>query len=210
MIELVKEPNVLPASTNPTRPFTVNTVKEHVDMMVVCHHLNPDIPDHKATLREEIICAAFGEVLNLDQGWRGGQLLRTGWALAARRVAGPAAARAGHAGFGTDPVLRPTPAELAVAAARPDVTIPERRIPDGAEAITPDMLPLADLTQDHIDTITAAVPGGAANVADIYPLAPLQEGIFFHHLMTPADGADTYVSPSAPLVSPPGTGWTSS
>ncbi|MGW8066661.1 urease subunit alpha [Streptomyces ziwulingensis] len=43
MIELVKEKNVLPASTNPTRPFTVNTVKEHVDMMVVCHHLNPDI-----------------------------------------------------------------------------------------------------------------------------------------------------------------------
>ncbi len=44
MIELVKEVNVLPASTNPTRPLTVNTVKEHVDMMVVCHHLNPDIP----------------------------------------------------------------------------------------------------------------------------------------------------------------------
>jgi urease subunit alpha len=44
MIELVKEKNVLPASTNPTRPFTVNTVKEHVDMMIVCHHLNPDIP----------------------------------------------------------------------------------------------------------------------------------------------------------------------
>ncbi|WP_406099744.1 urease subunit alpha [Streptomyces sp. NBC_01013] len=44
MIELVKEANVLPASTNPTRPLTVNTVKEHVDMMVVCHHLNPSIP----------------------------------------------------------------------------------------------------------------------------------------------------------------------
>ncbi|MEV5686398.1 MULTISPECIES: urease subunit alpha [unclassified Streptomyces] len=44
MIELVKEDNVLPASTNPTRPLTVNTVKEHIDMMVVCHHLNPDIP----------------------------------------------------------------------------------------------------------------------------------------------------------------------
>ncbi|WP_406395770.1 urease subunit alpha [Streptomyces sp. NBC_00882] len=44
MIELVKDPNVLPASTNPTRPLTVNTVKEHVDMMIVCHHLNPDIP----------------------------------------------------------------------------------------------------------------------------------------------------------------------
>ncbi|PWE11030.1 urease subunit alpha [Streptomyces sp. BSE7F] len=44
MISLVSKPNVLPASTNPTRPLTVNTVKEHVDMMVVCHHLNPEIP----------------------------------------------------------------------------------------------------------------------------------------------------------------------
>ncbi|WP_406482181.1 urease subunit alpha [Streptomyces sp. NBC_01615] len=44
MIELVKDPNVLPASTNPTRPLTINTVKEHVDMMIVCHHLNPEIP----------------------------------------------------------------------------------------------------------------------------------------------------------------------
>lgn len=43
MISLVAEPNVLPASTNPTRPLTVNTVKEHIDMMVVCHHLNPEI-----------------------------------------------------------------------------------------------------------------------------------------------------------------------
>ncbi|MET7294153.1 urease subunit alpha [Streptomyces griseoloalbus] len=43
MISLVGEPNVLPASTNPTRPLTVNTVKEHVDMMIVCHHLNPEI-----------------------------------------------------------------------------------------------------------------------------------------------------------------------
>ncbi|MFP3988240.1 urease subunit alpha [Streptomyces sp. E11-3] len=44
MIELVKDANVLPASTNPTRPLTVNTVKEHIDMMIICHHLNPDIP----------------------------------------------------------------------------------------------------------------------------------------------------------------------
>ncbi|WP_217144927.1 urease subunit alpha [Streptomyces sp. AC627_RSS907] len=43
MISLASMPNVLPASTNPTRPFTVNTVKEHVDMMIVCHHLNPDV-----------------------------------------------------------------------------------------------------------------------------------------------------------------------
>ncbi|MFE2049548.1 urease subunit alpha [Streptomyces sp. NPDC059459] len=43
MISLAAKPNVLPASTNPTRPFTVNTVKEHVDMMIVCHHLNPEV-----------------------------------------------------------------------------------------------------------------------------------------------------------------------
>ncbi|MEV6841511.1 urease subunit alpha [Streptomyces sp. NPDC051133] len=43
MISLAGRPNVLPASTNPTRPLTVNTVKEHLDMMIICHHLNPDI-----------------------------------------------------------------------------------------------------------------------------------------------------------------------
>ncbi|MFV0131456.1 urease subunit alpha [Streptomyces sp. HMX112] len=44
MITMVRLPNVLPASTNPTRPLTLNTVKEHFDMMMVCHHLNPEVP----------------------------------------------------------------------------------------------------------------------------------------------------------------------
>ncbi|WP_067971856.1 urease subunit alpha [Nocardiopsis trehalosi] len=43
VIVLAGEPNVLPASTNPTLPFTVNTVAEHHDMLMVCHHLNPDV-----------------------------------------------------------------------------------------------------------------------------------------------------------------------
>jgi urease subunit alpha len=48
MITMASLDNVLPASTNPTRPFTVNTVKEHIDMMVVCHHLNLNIPADEA------------------------------------------------------------------------------------------------------------------------------------------------------------------
>jgi urease subunit alpha len=45
IIKIAGEKNILPSSTNPTRPFTVNTLSEHLDMMMVCHHLNPSIPE---------------------------------------------------------------------------------------------------------------------------------------------------------------------
>ncbi|SDB86278.1 urease. Metallo peptidase. MEROPS family M38 [Sanguibacter gelidistatuariae] len=48
IIRIASELNVLPASTNPTRPFTVNTVDEHLDMVMVAHHLNPQIPNDLA------------------------------------------------------------------------------------------------------------------------------------------------------------------
>ena len=48
IMTVASHPNVLPSSTNPTRPHTVNTVDEHLDMLMVCHHLNPSVPEDLA------------------------------------------------------------------------------------------------------------------------------------------------------------------
>jgi len=61
IIKVCGELNVLPSSTNPTRPFTVNTIDEHLDMLMVCHHLSPRIPEDLAfaesRIRRETIAA---------------------------------------------------------------------------------------------------------------------------------------------------------
>jgi urease subunit alpha len=61
IIRVAGEPYVLPSSTNPTRPFTVNTIAEHLDMLMVCHHLDPSIPEDVAfadsRIRGETIAA---------------------------------------------------------------------------------------------------------------------------------------------------------
>ena len=54
IITVASQPNVLPSSTNPTRPHTVNTVDEHLDMLIVCHHLNPRIPEDLAFAESRI------------------------------------------------------------------------------------------------------------------------------------------------------------
>jgi urease subunit alpha len=54
IITVVSEPYVLPSSTNPTRPHTVNTVEEHLDMLMVCHHLNPAVPEDLAFAESRI------------------------------------------------------------------------------------------------------------------------------------------------------------
>ncbi len=61
IIKVCGEANVLPSSTNPTRPYTVNTLDEHLDMLMVCHHLDPNIPEDVAfaesRIRRETIAA---------------------------------------------------------------------------------------------------------------------------------------------------------
>ncbi len=54
IITVASQPNVIPGSTNPTRPHTVNTVDEHLDMLIVCHHLNPKIPEDLAFAESRI------------------------------------------------------------------------------------------------------------------------------------------------------------
>jgi urease subunit alpha len=54
IIRVCGESNVLPSSTNPTRPFTVNTLDEHLDMLMVCHHLDPNLPEDVAFAESRI------------------------------------------------------------------------------------------------------------------------------------------------------------
>ena len=114
IIRAISRPNVLPSSTNPTRPYTVNTIDEHLDMLMVCHHLDPSIAEDVAfaesRIRRETIAAedilhdtgAFSMMSSDSQamGRVGEVVIRTwqtahkmklqrGW-LAPRRSAAPA------------------------------------------------------------------------------------------------------------------------
>ncbi|KXU82829.1 hypothetical protein CR51_42505 [Caballeronia megalochromosomata] len=133
---------------------------------------------------ETLIAAIWAEVLGRERVGRhdnffelGGHSLLAVTLIERMRQAGvPADVR----------VLFSQPSVAALAAAarsvRHAVTVPPNGIPAGCESITPEMLPLVKLTAQHIEAVAAQVEGGARNVQDIYPLAPLHEGMLFHHI----------------------------
>lgn len=95
IIKLAAYPNVLPASTNPTKPYTSNTIDEHIDMLMVCHHLSPKVPEdiafadsriRKETIEAEDILHDMGvlSIMSSDSQAMGriGEVIIRTWQLA--------------------------------------------------------------------------------------------------------------------------------
>ncbi|MGA9702191.1 condensation domain-containing protein, partial [Pseudomonas sp.] len=82
---------------------------------------------------------------------------------------------------------QPTLATLAAVSQGSEVPVPANRVPLDCTHIPADLLALAELDQASVERIVAGIPGGAANVQEIYPLAPLQEGLLYHHLTDERD-----------------------
>ncbi|ANW03876.1 non-ribosomal peptide synthetase [Bradyrhizobium icense] len=133
---------------------------------------------------EEVVAKIWSELLGVDQIGRNDHFFELGGhsLLAVRMLERLQrhSLRADVRALFANPVLADFAANLnrgAVAA------VPANLITPQTTAITPEMLPLIALKQFDIDSIVARIPGGVANIQDIYGLSPLQDGILFHHLL---------------------------
>ncbi|WP_265806207.1 condensation domain-containing protein, partial [Wenjunlia tyrosinilytica] len=150
---------------------------------------------------EEVLAGIWSDLLNVERVGRDDDFFELGGhsLLAVSLVE-----RMRQAGLSCDVravFTTPTVAGLAAAVAAGgggEVPVPPNAIPADADVITPGMLPLVDLTEEQIAKVVASVPGGPGNVQDIYPLGPLQEGIFFHHLL--GGEGDAYLLSSVSVV----------
>ncbi|MDX2090405.1 MAG: amino acid adenylation domain-containing protein, partial [Kofleriaceae bacterium] len=141
---------------------------------------------------EELLAQIWRELLGLAQVGRNDNFFELGGhsLLAIRLLA--QLRRRGWTVEASTLFAAPTLAALAASLrGHQEVSVPANVIVPGSTAITPDQLPLIQLTEADIAGIGATVPGGLANVQDIYALTPLQEGMLFHHQLAP--GQDPYV-----------------
>ncbi len=142
------------------------------------------------SVREEVLCAAFAEVLGVPRvGVDDDFFALGGHSLLAVRLVERLRARGVWVDVRTL-FTAASPARLAAVGGREPVAVPPRvDVPDGGE-LTAGMLPLAGLNADQLRTVLAAAPGG---VVDVYRLAPLQEGLLFLHRLRAGEGSDLYL-----------------
>ena len=136
---------------------------------------------------EEALAAIWSEVLGVEQMGRHDNFFELGGhSLLALKVL----EQMRHLGLAAQvrtlfqsPELAAFAQAIAQRPERVEVVVPPNRIPHDCQALQPDMLTLIELNAEELRKIEEAVSGGAGNIQDMYPLAPLQEGILFHHLL---------------------------